>query len=92
MVITEEQTYFTISDEKFAVIRKRIGTLRRSTLQRLQTLASQYDPEQLHTNKGSAIFAIINGEFGDNAHMAYLARMAQARTPRRRRGQFTLPL
>jgi hypothetical protein len=91
-VITQPHVAYTISDEKFAAIRKRIGTLRRSKLPRLQALATAFEPEQVFTNKGSAIFTIIIGEFGPIAHMAYLARMAQEKTPRRRRSQYALGL
>lgn len=92
-VVVAAMVEYTISDEKFAAIRKRMSALRRSTPKTLVALYGEsHDYVPLEQQKGWYIHGIIVAEFGENALYAYLERKARAVKPRRVRGQYKLGL
>jgi len=90
-VIVQPHVEYTMAEDKYARIAKRVSALRRATL---YTLLGKLEGKTFPETKGDAITQILENEFGTTTMEAYYAVKAQkqARKPRRRRGQLLLPL
>lgn len=94
LVITQAQVTYTLAEDRFIAIKRRLSALRRSTLSTLQGLcAVHYGPDvPVPDNKTDAIVCIITAEHGPHSYEAYVYQQALRARPRRRRGQYLLPL